>query len=313
MIEATGVSKRYGDLEAVRRVSFSIPERQVIGLLGHNGAGKTTIMKMLTGYLEPNEGVILIDGQDAWHDRIGVRKKLGYLPENCPVYPEMTVVDYLCFVAEMRGLHRDEIPMLVRESINRTRLEEKALAQIRTLSRGFQQRVGVAQAILHAPKIIILDEPTNGLDPSQIGDMRSLIRDLAKHSTIILSTHILQEVEAICDRVIIIRRGQVAVDSSLSQLQQSTRLDISVNRELGATMRDLAQLPSVREVEQTPDASGSFSYSIETSAGDESQMRSLSAAVGKRLFEQGFEVYSLHIAHQNLENVFRNASSLGGN
>src|SRR5688572_7309142 len=172
-------------------------------------------MKMLTGYLEPTSGLIEIDGLDIRTNRETVQRKIGYLPENCPVYPEMTVIDYLDYAATLQGIAENERPRRVREAIIKTALQEKAAQPISTLSRGYRQRTGVAQALLHNPDILILDEPTNGLDPTQIQHMRDLIRSLTKQSTVIISTHILQEVQAICDRVIIIRNGRVALDARM--------------------------------------------------------------------------------------------------
>lgn len=188
MIEVKGLSRQYGNLTAVDDVSFDIAAGEVVGLLGHNGAGKTTVMKMLTGFLEPSSGSIQIDGVDLATQRRAVQARIGYLPENCPLYPEMAVVDYLEHQATLRGLVGAQRDHAVRSAIERTGLTGKATDAIATLSRGYRQRVGVAQAILHQPAILVLDEPTNGLDPSQIQHMRSLIRELAQHATVLLST-----------------------------------------------------------------------------------------------------------------------------
>ncbi|MCI5121887.1 MAG: ABC transporter ATP-binding protein, partial [Candidatus Electrothrix sp. AUS4] len=187
MIKVEHLTRKYGDFTAVDKVSFEIGQGEIVGLLGHNGAGKTTIMKMMTGYLEPTEGSIIVDGLDVGKDRRKIQKKIGYLPENCPVYPEMTVLDYLEYSATLHGVAAQDRPALIREAVARTALEAKATKQLATLSRGYRQRTGVAQAILHKPDILILDEPTNGLDPTQIQHMRTLIADLAKTSTVIIS------------------------------------------------------------------------------------------------------------------------------
>jgi len=176
MIRVDDLTRTYGDFTAVDRVSFGIEQGEIVGLLGHNGAGKTTIMKMLTGFLEPTSGSMEIDGLDPVLQPLEVKKKIGYLPENCPVYPEMSVIDYLDYAACLHGLDSETRPGCLRDTIERIGLTDRALQPITTLSRGFRQRVGVAQAILHRPKILILDEPTNGLDPSQIRQMRGLIR-----------------------------------------------------------------------------------------------------------------------------------------
>ncbi|MEJ2529535.1 MAG: ABC transporter ATP-binding protein, partial [Gammaproteobacteria bacterium] len=200
MIQVENLMRLYGDFTAVDDVSFSIGQGEIVGLLGHNGAGKTTIMKMLTGFLEPTAGTIDIDGLRIGRDTTAIQSRIGYLPENCPVWPEMTVIDYLDYQATLHGMAESQRKAAIARAIRRTALKEKATATIQTLSRGYRQRVGVAQAILHEPDIVILDEPTNGLDPTQIRQMRALIRELAQTATVIVSTHILQEVQAVCER-----------------------------------------------------------------------------------------------------------------
>ena len=192
MITVQNITRKYDNFIAVDNVSFTIGQGEIVGLLGHNGAGKTTIMKMLTGYLEPTAGKITIGERLLNGDRRPIQEQIGYLPENCPVYPEMSVIDYLDYGASLHGVEKAKRQQMVLRAIERTALAEKAHQQIATLSRGYRQRTGVAQAILHDPKILILDEPTNGLDPTQIQQMRQLIRELAKQSTVIISTHILQ-------------------------------------------------------------------------------------------------------------------------
>ena len=209
MIDAEELTRRYGETLAVDSVSFSIGGGEIVGLLGHNGAGKTTIMKMLTGYLEPSAGRVRVDGYDVADEPEAVQQRLGYLPENCPVYPEMTVVEYLDYVSGLRGVA--DSAAAIREVLAATDLTGRAFDPIGTLSRGYQQRVGVAQAIVHKPQLLILDEPTNGLDPSQTQQMRNLILRLAENATVILSTHIMQEVDAVCDRVMILRAGKLAL------------------------------------------------------------------------------------------------------
>ncbi|MCI5145075.1 MAG: ABC transporter ATP-binding protein [Candidatus Electrothrix sp. AR3] len=229
MIKVENLTRKYGDFTAVDDVSFEIAPGEIVGLLGHNGAGKTTIMKMMTGYLEPTSGSISVEGLNIGVDRRNIQKRIGYLPENCPVYPEMSVLEYLDYSAALHGIEQQHRPALIREAVERTALEAKATKQLATLSRGYRQRTGVAQAILHKPSILILDEPTNGLDPTQIQHMRSLITELAKTTTVIISTHILQEVQAICDRVLIIKNGRMALDSRLDQIQKNPRLLVSTD------------------------------------------------------------------------------------
>ena len=229
MILADNLVRRYGDVTAVDGVSFSIDTGQVVGLLGHNGSGKTTIMKMLTGFLEPTEGHIEIDGLSMNRDARAIQAGIGYLPENCPIWPDMSVVDYLDYQGCLHGVSEVQRGAAILKAIERTGLTDRATQSIRALSRGYRQRVGVAQAILHQPKIVILDEPTNGLDPTQILQMRELICDLAMQSTVLISTHVLQEVQAVCERVLILRNGQLALDALISELDKGGRLLLSVN------------------------------------------------------------------------------------
>ncbi len=301
MIEAESLKRSYGDFKAVDNVSFRIGQGEVVGLLGHNGAGKTTIMKMLTGYLEPSAGRITIDGLDIAVHRREVQRRIGYLPENCPVYPEMTVIDYLEYQAGLHGVPDIERPAAVREAIARTELEPKAIQLIGTLSRGYRQRVGVAQAILHRPKILILDEPTNGLDPSQIRHMRSLIRELACSATIIISTHILQEVQAVCDRVLIIRNGQLALDARLADLSSSQRLLVVLDGSPDKARKALSSVPAVRAVQQLDEQDGRYRYALEL---DGHEPAAAAPAVAKAVLDGGCALYALQPEVRDLETVF---------
>lgn len=229
MLEVSRLTRSYGDVLAVDDVSFSIGKGEIVGLLGHNGAGKTTIMKMLSGYLEPNEGSIKIGGLNLARQTKRAQRELGYLPENLPVYPDMLVAEYLEFAAEMRGLHGQQQYREIRRVVAATEIGDRLTASIATLSRGLKQRVGVAQAILGKPHLLILDEPTNGLDPTQTEHMRKLIRELASEATVILSTHIMQEVDALCDRVLILSGGQLAIDARLHELHVSNRVLVSTS------------------------------------------------------------------------------------
>ena len=227
MISISNLSRYYGSLKAVDNVSFSINQGEVVGLLGHNGAGKTTIMKIITGFIEASEGTVRVDGLELGPDTQLIQKKIGYLPENCPVWPEMNVIDYLEYQGRLHGVNPQNLTNLIKSAIEKTSLVEKATSTIQTLSRGFRQRVGVAQALLHMPDILILDEPTNGLDPNQIHQMRSLIKELARSATIIVSTHVLQEVQAICERVLIMRGGKLVLDSKINDLQIADKFIIT--------------------------------------------------------------------------------------
>ena len=225
MIEVRGLSKKFGQFHAVDDVSFSVPKGQVLGFLGPNGAGKSTTMKMLTGFLEPSSGTALIDNKDIGIDSLEVRKKLGYLPENAPSYAEMTVCEFLGFIAEMRHLHGEERTAALNKMKSTCFLESVWHKPIDTLSKGYRQRVGFAQALIHDPPVLILDEPTDGLDPNQKYEVRQLIKKMGADKTIILSTHILEEVEAVCQRVIIIARGKIVADATPSELLKEGPLD----------------------------------------------------------------------------------------
>ncbi len=225
MIQVESITRRYGDVTAVDDVSFRIGEREVVGLLGHNGAGKTSIMRMLSGFLEPTSGRILAAGRDLTGNARALQQSLGYLPESPPVYPDMMVADYLEFAAALKGIPRGQRLQAVRQAIVATDLGARSLDRIATLSRGFRQRVGVAQAMLGSPRLLILDEPTNGLDPGQTGHMRQLIRELATRATVLLSTHIMQEVAALCDRIVIIADGLIAADGTPAELLEKSGCD----------------------------------------------------------------------------------------
>ncbi|WP_435105090.1 ABC transporter ATP-binding protein [Arhodomonas sp. AD133] len=307
MIEVQSLSRRYGDITAVDDVSFSIDRGEVVGLLGHNGAGKTTIMKMLTGYLEPTAGGIRIDGLDMATQRREIQARIGYLPENCPVYPEMTVVDYLDYHAVLYGVPEADRPHAIRQSVERTALGEKALDRVATLSRGYRQRVGVAQAILHGPKVVILDEPTNGLDPSQIRDMRALIRRLAEHATVLVSTHILQEVQAVCDRVLMMRRGRLALDARLDELGDAPRLLVTLDGEPNRVTSVLGELAGVSQVDPLGPAHGHGHRYAVSADGD---ARELAPTLARRVQDEGMALYALEPEMRDLETVFTEINSV---
>ncbi|MBX3706155.1 MAG: ABC transporter ATP-binding protein [Pseudomonadales bacterium] len=296
MIEADRLTRRYGEFLAVDNVSFSIGHGEVVGLLGHNGAGKTTIMKMLTGYLEPSAGQVRVEGVEVEADRQRVQQQMGYLPENLPLYPELTVADYLAYTAELRGV---DPAVAVPRAVAATELESKALEPISTLSRGYKQRVGVAQAILHEPRFLVLDEPTNGLDPGQTQQMRQLIRRLAERATVILSTHIMQEVSAICDRVLILRGGALVLDERLEQLRASNRLAIRTSSE-GNLLEVLAGLEGFAGLRQT----GVGAWEVEVAMG----LDSAAEVVARHLVEQALPIYQIAPIQRDLETVFREAN-----
>jgi len=225
MIEAKGLSKFYGPFVAIQDISFSIPEGQIVAFLGPNGAGKTTTMKILSGYLAASQGNALIAGLDVAAQRLEVAKKLGYLPENGPLYQDMTPLELLQFFAEARGLENDQMKDRIDAVIDQTSLQDVLEKPIDKLSRGYRQRVGLAHALLHDPEVLIMDEPTMGLDPNQIREFRKNIKELGKSKTILLSTHILQEVEAVADRVLLIHNGRLVFDGTHNELQEGGSLE----------------------------------------------------------------------------------------
>ncbi len=306
MIQVSRLSRHYGNFKAVDDVSFEIGQGEIVGLLGHNGAGKTTIMKMITGFLEATAGSIEVDGLFIGPDTRKIQKRIGYLPENCPAWPEMTVIEYLEYQAKLHDIPKEHQREAVTRAIRRTALQEKAMPTIHTLSRGYRQRVGVAQAILHDPDIIILDEPTNGLDPTQILQMRDLIRKLAQNATVILSTHILQEVQAVCDRVLIMRNGQMLIDSRLTDLQSRQRLLLAVdNKEAGTYLNKLA---GVNEVQQSSENSHIYNFILDAPF-------ELAPEVATAVHTAGDKLYGLQPEFKNLETLFAEvnaAATTGG-
>jgi len=252
--------------------------------------------------LEPSSGEVRVDGKDVVQQRREVQSLIGYLPENCPVYPEQTVIDYLDYQAGLHGVAEGQRPRAIRRAIEMTRLESKATQPISTLSRGYRQRVGVAQAILHRPKILILDEPTNGLDPTQINHMRELIRELAREATVILSTHILQEVQAVCQRVLILRAGDLVLDARLDQLQHSGRLRVALDRGPGDALAMLQQVKGVKGVSHLHASDGQHHYALELNGGAPAET---AAAVARSVAEKGFALFALHPETRDLETVFR--------
>lgn len=303
MIEIRGVSRRYGELLAVDRVDTSVGHGEIVGLLGHNGAGKTTLMKMLTGTLDPSEGSLSVGGFDLSTHRREAQRLLGYLPEAAPAYGDMLVQDYLVSMAELRGVPRGEVPRAVARAVVRTGLQERLLQPIHTLSKGFRQRVGLAQAIVHGPKVLVLDEPTNGLDPAQIQSIRGLVRELAADATVILSTHILQEVEAMCDRVLIMAGGRLVADARLADLLAERTLQVWVDADLGAA---LAAVDGVTGVEDLgPDAryGGVRAFAVRYESAPPSDAILAAAQAG------GWPLRGLAPRQRSLESVVR---ELGG-
>lgn len=270
MIKVERLTRYYGQVPAVVDVSFTIKSGEIVGLLGHNGAGKTTIMKMLTGYLQPSSGKIYLNDLDVVSSRQQIQQQIGYLPENNPAYPDLTVISYLEYAAKLKQIPNAKIASCINEAIDLTDLRAKAFAKIATLSRGYQQRVGVAQAILARPKILILDEPTNGLDPTQIDQMRKLITDIAKTSTVIISTHILQEVQAICDRALIIKSGSLVLDATLAEVQASQSIVVKTNCPLVKFTKMLSKIKGIKAPQVTilncDETCGKYTYVVAVEA-----------------------------------------------
>ena len=310
MIKVEALTRTYGDLIAVDQVSFEIGQGEIVGLLGHNGAGKTTIMKMLTGYLEPTGGLVEIDGLNIATQREAVQQRIGYLPENDPLYTEMTVIDYLDFTASLHGVPEADRIRRIREAIDKTALLSKASDTIGTLSRGYRQRVGVAQAILPSPKVLILDEPTNGLDPTQVQHMRELIRTLAEHATVIISTHILQEVQAICDRVIIIRNGKKALDATMDELRAGKRLLVAVDAGPEQALDLFKAVKGVESVEQLDMRGTEHRYVLDLNGSVE--LQETAPEVASQALAGGLKLYALQPESRDLETIFGEISAQEG-
>ena len=309
MLSVRTISRSYGDFKAVDDVSFDVGQGEVVGLLGHNGAGKTTVMKMLSGYLEPDEGSIEFNGRQVTSEPSSLQRQLGYLPEHLPVYPELSVASYLDYAAELKGLKGDEKRREVRLAIEATELGEKLLSSIGTLSRGLKQRVGVAQAILGNPSLLILDEPTNGLDPGQTESMRQLIRRISEHATVILSTHIMQEVEAVCDRALIIRQGQLVVDRKLDELTQDRLIRLYSNAsdvQVRTALQSIEHISAVHSVAKTADSSsGQWSIVMDATA----DLPSTIAACTEQLVRCAVPVMGIVAESRDLQTLFLEVSN----
>ncbi len=225
MVEVSGLTKYYGDFRAIENVSFSVQKGEILGFLGPNGAGKTTTMRILTAFMPATEGTATVDGFDVFKDSYEVRRRIGYLPENPPLYYDMTVSSYLKFVGQIKGVARKDLESALEAVLEKCFLAEVASRLVKHLSKGYRQRVGMAQALIHNPPVLILDEPTIGLDPRQIIEIRSLIKELSGNRTVILSTHILPEVSQICNKVVIINEGHVVVEKDLTELTQGETLE----------------------------------------------------------------------------------------
>ncbi len=258
-IQLTSITKTYGVQKAVNAISFSAKKGEIVGFLGPNGAGKSTTMKILTGFIQPTEGAVLVNDIDVITNPIDAQKQIGYLPEHNPLYLEMYVREYLEFQAKIHKVSKSEIENV----IDKVGLTAEAHKKINQLSKGYRQRVGIAAAILHNPEVLVLDEPTTGLDPNQLIEIRELIKDLGKDKTVLFSTHIMQEVEAVCDRVIIINKGELIIDKKLSELKENNEQVIKVAFDYKIEEQFLMRLPNVLGIVNNFDNSWTITFSSE--------------------------------------------------
>lgn len=266
MIHVRNITKRYGAIEALRGVSFDIQPGEIVGLLGPNGAGKSTAIKIMTGFLHPDEGEVEIDGHHVLRQLHAVQAKIGYLSENTPLYPELSVQAYLTMMAELRDVPPDRFLSLLSDAVYGAGLQDYLTRPIASLSKGLRQRVGLAQAILHKPPFLILDEPTVGLDPTQIVEIRSLIKRLAAEATILFSSHILSEVEAVCDRVVIVINGEVKADQSLRELSMSNNATLVLQAETEDAAAALAGIDGITRIQEIRSRDDYPAYRITSSA-----------------------------------------------
>jgi ABC-2 type transport system ATP-binding protein len=306
-IKIDELSKSYGAIRALSQVSFEVGQGEVIGLLGPNGAGKTTLMKILTGYLEPDAGDVRVHGIDVVEDPLAAQRRIGYLPESAPLYSEMLVQEYLEMMAAMRGVTYGDRRDRTVEAIRATGLEDRAVQPIGTLSKGYRQRVGIAQAIIHQPDILILDEPTSGLDPTQIAEIRELIKRLSVRTTVLLSTHILSEVEATCERVVIIMRGELRADAKLADLRSSNAAVVAVEAGAKGVAELLRGVAGVDAVERTGSAGTFERWRVTSSSADD-----LCPALFEKLRGTSWKVGELRPEPKTLERVFRDLAQRTG-
>jgi gliding motility-associated transport system ATP-binding protein len=304
LIEVKDLTKSFGERTAVDHVSFVVNRGEILGFLGPNGAGKTTTMRILTGFLPATSGTAQVAGFDVFNDSLEVRKRIGYLPENPPLYLDMSVSAYLEFVARIKNVPAEKRQARVEDAMAKTNITDKRHELIKRLSRGYKQRVGLAQALVHDPEVIILDEPTVGLDPKQIIEVRHLIKGLAGSHTIILSTHILPEVSMTCDRVVIINRGRIAaIDTPANltmQLKGGQNVLLEVAAEQNAVSAAVREIPGVRKVTAEPaGANGRVALMVEVSAGQDVRSQIAARIVGK-----GWPLYELRGVNLSLEEIF---------
>ena len=301
MIEIKNLTKKFDRFIAVDDLSFSVREGEVLGFLGPNGAGKSTTMKVITGFLSPSLGSVLIDGNDISIKPIEAKALIGYLPEGAPCYGDMTPLEFLKFIAEIRGYRGQECADRVRHVIREVDLESVCMQSIETLSKGFKRRVGLAQAIIHDPKVLILDEPTDGLDPNQKHHVRELIKNLAKDKIVVISTHILEEVTAVCSRAIIINSGKIVADGTPGELESKSKFHHAVSIELSANYNLLNDLDGIKDIELQKD--GEKNFTIIAKNG-----QPIFSEISKLARENNWPISEFHVKRGQLEDVFRSVT-----
>lgn len=315
MLEVREVSKMYENQRGVRHMDFSMSRGEIVGFLGPNGAGKTTTMRMITGYLNPTKGQILVDGLSMAEHPKKARRKIGYLPETPPLYPEMSVGAYLKFIADLRDIPVREQKTRIGEAVEKLGLKGREKQIIKGLSKGYRQRLGLAQAILHQPDLLVLDEPTSGLDPKQIIEIRQLIKELGEKHTVLLSTHILPEVNTLCNRVLIINQGQIVMDGNPEELggQMENRFQVSleIKGEREQILRELALLPQVESVKPqhesaAPEGEDNGVSSLLVSARDRTDIRE---AIFFKMAELGLPILEMKRENLSLEDIFLQLTS----
>ena len=297
MIKVSGLTKDFGARRAVHNLSFDAQQGEIVGFLGPNGAGKTTTMRILTGYMPPTDGEAIVAGYDVVEESLKVRRRVGYLPETVPLYTDMVVFDYLKFMGELR--HIPNVDDRVDEVLDMVALSDRANGYIGNLSKGMRQRVGLAQALLHRPEVLILDEPTLGLDPSQVVEVRELIREIGKERTVLLSTHLLHEAQNICDRVLIINKGKIVAEDTTENLQArligAERVIVRVRGEADELADTIKQVKGVRSVETKDDGAVEFEFA---------SGKDLRPEVAKQVIKSGYDLLELRPLGISLEEIF---------
>ncbi|MGB8984587.1 MAG: ABC transporter ATP-binding protein [Anaerolineales bacterium] len=297
MIQVNGLTKDYGARRAIDNLTFDAEQGEIVGVLGPNGAGKTTTMRILTGYMPPTEGTATVAGYDIVEESLEVRRRVGYLPETVPLYNDMTALEYLKFMADLR--HIPDAEERAHETLENVNLADRANSYIGTFSKGMRQRIGLAQALIHRPEVLILDEPTIGLDPAQVVEMRKVIREIGKDRTVLLSTHILSEAQQVCDRVLIINKGRIVTEDTPENLQSrlvgAQRVILRVRGDSDGLTGRVTKVKGVRGVEAKPDGSVEFEFD----AGEDARPQ-----VAKAIIESGYELLEMHAVGLSLEEIF---------